>query len=195
MPDEPPWAGSLAAIDAVRFPTRVKPSIVPMLGIIMPSRTATPQVARPRLVRLPAAMRPPASSSSMAGNDRMMTSVFSPPAKRCFSAPTVLKLSSTSQPLACVNFGASSVTGPSTAPALITRILFMRRGRPFSFRAVPDVRIAHHVSADRRVGVAADQLAADVDVVGRRGIALGVHGADRGAVRCLLLFLGCGRGG
>src|SRR6267154_1553266 len=108
----------------------------------------------------------------MAGNERMMTSVFSPPVKRCFNAPTVLKLSSTSQPLACVNFGASSVTGPSIAPALITLILFIQRSRLFSFRTVPDVRVAHHVGADRRIGIAADKLAADIDIIGRRSIRL-----------------------
>src|SRR3954466_4962667 len=133
----------------------------------MPSRTATPQVAKPRSVRLPAATRPSASSASMAGNERIMTSVFSPPVKRCFKAPTVLKWSSTSQPLASLNFGASSVTGPSTAPALITRIFVMRRGLSLLFRAVPDVRIAHHEGTDRWVGIAADKLAADIDIVGR----------------------------
>ena len=53
----------------------------------------------------------------------MITSVFSPPTKRSLCAPTVLNESSTSWPLARVNSGASSLTGPSTAPALITLIL------------------------------------------------------------------------
>ena len=94
-----------------------------MFGIIMPSRTATPQDARPRSARLPATKRPSFSSASIAGNDRMITSVFSPWTKRSLCAPTVLKCSSTSWPLARVNSGASSLTGPSTAPALITLIL------------------------------------------------------------------------
>ncbi len=62
-----------------------------MFGIIMPSRTATPQDARPRSARLPATKRPSFSSASIAGNDRMITSVFSPPTKRSLCAPTVLK--------------------------------------------------------------------------------------------------------
>ena len=123
MPDEPPCAGSLAAIEPALFSIRLKPSTVEMFGIIMPSRTATPQEARPRSARLPATKRPSFSSASITGNDRMMTSVFSPPTKCSLWAPTVLKCSSTSCPVARVNSGASSLTGPSTAPALITLIL------------------------------------------------------------------------
>ena len=111
---------------------RLKFSTVAMFGIIMPSRTATPQEARPRSVRLPGTKRPSLSSASIAGNDRMMTSVASPPTNLSRWAPTVLKATSTSCPLACVNSGASSLTGPSTAPALITLILAI----PFPFKTL-----------------------------------------------------------
>src|SRR5262245_56471799 len=191
MPEEPPWAGSFAAIEIAKFSIRLKPSTVAMLGIIMPSRTATPQVARPRSVRLPEATRPAFSIASIAGNERMMTSVFSPPSKRALSAPTVLKLRSTSMPLAFVNAGASSATGPSTAPALINLILLIRyEGPSCLFRAVPDVRIAPHGRPDRWIGVATHQLVADIDVIGI--VLLGLHRADLGAMVGFLLFLrGC----
>src|SRR6185436_18667931 len=83
-----------------------------------------------------------------AGNDRMITSVFSPWTKRSLCAPTVLKCSSTSWPLARVNSGASSLTGPSTAPALMTLILAIRF--PLSSRQERDParRVGDHL--DRR---------------------------------------------
>ena len=56
----------------------------------MPSRTATPQEARPSSTRLPATKRPSFSSASSTTVDSAITSVFSPPTKRSFSAPTVL---------------------------------------------------------------------------------------------------------
>ena len=112
MPDEPPCAGSLAPMRDRVTQRPLEASAVAMFGISMPSRTATPQVARPRSVRPPATSRPSFSSASIAGNDRMITSAFSPPTKRSLSAPTVLKLRSTSCPLSRMNAGIVRAPAP-----------------------------------------------------------------------------------
>src|SRR5215212_8325265 len=176
MPDDPPWAGSLAAIETANFNIRLKPSTVEMFGIIMPSRTATPHDARPRSARLPAMNRPSLSSASIAVNDRMMTSVFSPPAKRSLSAPTVLKCSSMSRPVVRVNSGASSLTGPSTAPALMTLTLPIRRSGCLSVRAIPGMRVLVHIGPDVQVGIAANHLAGEIDILGFERGPVPLHG-------------------